>query len=133
MSIALYIIVGLFRTRRGSNEAAIKYLITGAFASAFLLYGIALVFGVSGTTKMFKIASVLSNTTSISGSVIMILGTLLIISGFAFKLAFAPFHMWTPDVYQGAPTPLTGFMSVAVKGAGFAAFIAFRLLGGRQN
>jgi NADH-quinone oxidoreductase subunit N len=123
MSIALYITVGLFRTRRESNEAAIKYLIMGAFASAFLLYGIALIYGATGTTKIGFLISSMTSTPYLCGSVMMILGMIFIVVGFSFKLAFVPFHMWTPDVYQGAPTPLTGFMSVAVKGAAYAALI----------
>lgn len=121
MSIPLYIMVGLFRTRKESNEAAIKYLIMGAFATAIVLYGIALAFGATGTTKLAGISQALSSGQTAGQSVIFLLSMLLIIVGFAFKLALAPFHMWTPDVYQGAPTPLTGFMSVAVKGAAYAA------------
>jgi NADH-quinone oxidoreductase subunit N len=124
MSIALYIMVGLFRTRKESNEAAIKYLIMGAFTTAFILYGIALMFGATGTTKLAGIAQALEAGRVQTQSVIFLLAMILIIVGFAFKLALAPFHMWTPDVYQGAPTPLTGFMSVAVKGAAYAALIA---------
>jgi NADH-quinone oxidoreductase subunit N len=124
MSIALYIMVGLFRTRKESNEAAIKYLIMGAFTTAFILYGIALVFGAAGTTRLAGIAQALASGRAMAQSVIFLLAMILIIVGFAFKLALAPFHMWTPDVYQGAPTPLTGFMSVAVKCAAYAALIA---------
>ncbi len=123
MSIALYILVGLFRTRKYSNEAAIKYLIMGAFATGFLLYGIALIYGVTGTTSLPKILSVFWSDASLASSPLLMLGVLLLIVGFSFKLAFVPFHMWTPDVYQGAPTPLTAFMSVAVKAAAFAAFL----------
>jgi NADH-quinone oxidoreductase subunit N len=127
MSIALYIMVGLFRTRRESNEAAIKYLIMGAFASAFILYGIALIYGVTGSTNIVILINTLQFSLTAGASVMTLLGMLLIVSGFAFKLAFVPFHMWTPDVYQGAPTPLTGFMSVAVKAAAYCAFITVLL------
>jgi len=124
MSIPLYIMVGLFRTTKESNEAAIKYLLMGAFTTAFILYGIALVFGATGTTKLSGIAQALASGRAIAQSVIFLLAMILILVGFAFKLALAPFHMWTPDVYQGAPTPLTGFMSVSVKCAAYAALIA---------
>jgi NADH-quinone oxidoreductase subunit N len=124
MSIPLYIMTGLFRTKKESNEAAIKYLIMGAFSTAFILYGIALMFGAVGTTKYIGIAQAISAGDTVSQSAIFLLSLILIIVGFSFKLAIAPFHMWTPDVYQGAPTPLTGFMSVAVKGAAYAALFS---------
>lgn len=123
MSIPLYIMAGLFRTKKESNEAAIKYLIIGAFSTAFILYGIALLFGAAGTTNFNGIIKAAAGG-GLSHSVIFLLSMILLIVGFGFKLALAPFHMWTPDVYQGAPTPFTGFMSVAVKGAAYAAFFS---------
>lgn len=124
MSIPLYIMTGLFRTKKESNEAAIKYLIMGAFSTAFILYGIALMFGTAGTTKYAGISQAISAGDAVSQSAIFMLSLILVIVGFSFKLAIAPFHMWTPDVYQGAPTPFTGFMSVAVKSAAYAALLS---------
>jgi len=124
MSIPLYIMAGLFRTRKESNEAAIKYFIMGAFSTAFILYGIALMFGVTGTTKFSGISQSIAVVEGTLQSAVFLLSMILIVIGFAFKLALAPFHMWTPDVYHGAPTPLTGFMSVAVKGAVYAALFS---------
>ncbi|MBN2135577.1 MAG: NADH-quinone oxidoreductase subunit N [Acidobacteria bacterium] len=127
MSIALYIIVGLFRTRKYSNEAAIKYFIMGSFASAFLLFGIALIYGITGSTKLNIIAEFLGNNADVLSSPLLMVSVILLISGFAFKLGLVPFHMWTPDVYQGAPTTLTAFMSVAVKGAALCVLITVLL------
>ncbi len=118
LSIPLYVLTGLNRARQESGEAALKYFLLGAFASAFFLYGIALTYGATGTTNLAGIVSFLGSASA--GSYLYIgLGLLLI--GFAFKVALVPFHMWVPDVYQGAPTSVTAFMSVGAKAAGFAA------------
>ena len=118
LSIPLYVLTGLNRARQESGEAALKYFLLGAFASAFFLYGIALTYGATGTTNLAGIVSFLGSA-SAGAYLYIALGLLLI--GFAFKVALVPFHMWVPDVYQGAPTSVTAFMSVGAKAAGFAA------------
>jgi NADH-quinone oxidoreductase subunit N len=121
LSIALYIVCGYARGETRSQEAAAKYLLVGGFASAFVLYGMALIYGGAGTTLIPDIATVLQ--ASSSGNPLILLGIVLMGVGFAFKISAAPFHMWTPDVYQGAPIPVTAFMSVGTKAAGFAMVI----------
>src|SRR3984893_16095217 len=121
LSIALYISCAFARDESRSQEAGAKYLLVGGFASAFVLYGMALVCGASGTTLIPKIATVLGS--SASSNPLLILGIVLMGVGFAFKVSAAPFHMWTPDVYQGAPIPVTAFMSVGTKAAAFAMII----------
>lgn len=123
LSIALYALAGLFRNQTGSNEAGLKYFLLGAFSTGFLLYGMALVYGVTGSTQITEIATFLGENTANYQNPMMIAGMLLLGTGFLFKIAAAPFHMWTPDVYQGAPTPVTAFMSVAPKAAAFAALV----------
>ena len=122
LSIALYILSGFARTEERSQEAGLKYLLLGGFASAFMLYGMALVYGETGHTRLDQIQQALTagqGTTDI----LFLVGVGLIFVGFAFKVSAAPFHFWTPDVYQGAPTSVTTFMSVATKVAAFAAII----------
>jgi len=121
LSLALYIMCGFVRTDFRSQEAAAKYLLVGGFASAFVLYGMALVYGGSGTTVIPDIAQRLSSQST--GNPLILLGILLMGVGFAFKVSAAPFHMWTPDVYQGAPIPVTAFMSVGTKAAAFAMIV----------
>src|SRR3989449_2051264 len=121
LSIALYIMCGFVRTDFRSQEAAAKYLLVGGFASAFVLYGMALVYGGAGTTVIPDIAQRLSATSATNP--LILLGILLMGVGFAFKVSAAPFHMWTPDVYQGAPIPVTAFMSVGTKAAAFAMIV----------
>jgi NADH-quinone oxidoreductase subunit N len=121
LSIALYIACGYARTDLRSQEAAAKYLLIGGFASAFVLYGMALIYGGAGTTLLPDIAKNL--TSSASGNPLILLGILLMGVGFAFKVSAAPFHMWTPDVYQGAPIPVTAFMSVGTKAAAIAMIV----------
>ena len=118
MSVAVYVLAGYDRFRRSSAEAALKYFLIGAFASGFLLYGIALVFGATGTTNLRLVAERLGPgpLAPMPG-----LGLGLLLVGFGFKVSAVPFHMWAPDVYDGAPTPVTGFMAAGVKAAGFAA------------
>ncbi len=118
MSIGVYVLAGFDRRDVFSGEAALKYFLIGAFASAFLLYGIALVYGATASTSLSEAALRFGQgTMPLMGS----LGLALLLIGFGFKVAAVPFHMWTPDVYEGAPTPVTGFMATGVKVAGFAA------------
>ncbi|TAN34779.1 NADH-quinone oxidoreductase subunit N [bacterium] len=121
VSIALYIACGFARGEHRSQEAAAKYLLVGGFASAFVLYGMALVYGGAGTTLIPDIATRLGS--SAAGNPLILLGIMLMGVGFAFKVSAAPFHMWTPDVYQGAPIPVTAFMSVGTKAAAFAMIV----------
>jgi NADH-quinone oxidoreductase subunit N len=122
MSIAVYVLAGLNRRSQGSAEAAIKYFLLGAFSTAFLLYGIALVYGATGAMNLTVIAERVS-TYQLAESPMLLAGIALLLVGFGFKVAAAPFHMWAPDVYEGAPTPVTGYMAAAVKAAAFAAFV----------
>ena len=110
MSIPLYILAGMDLRRRESGEAAMKYFVLGAFSSAIFVYGIALVYGATGSTNLPQIASYLS-TNIITSNGVLLAGLGLLLVGFGFKVSAVPFHMWTPDVYQGAPTPATGFMT----------------------
>jgi len=120
LSLSLYILTGI-TGRRGSNEAAMKYFLLGAVSSAFFLYGVAMAYGAANTTSITGLATALSGHTGSSG--LALLAFALLIVGFGFKVSAAPFHMWTPDVYQGAPTPVTAFMSAATKAAAFFALI----------
>lgn len=120
-SICLYILSGFLRPREPSEESALKYFLIGAFASGFLLYGIALTFGATGVTGLAAIGSFIASEGLRTPMLLMGLG--LIIVGFGFKIAMAPFHMWTPDVYEGAPTTVTAFMAAGTKTAGFAALL----------
>ncbi|MCX6825857.1 MAG: NADH-quinone oxidoreductase subunit N [candidate division Zixibacteria bacterium] len=119
MSVPLYVMAGFARRDPLSNEAGIKYFIMGAFATGFLLYGIALIYGASGTTNLRQIVADFGFLQTHSALPLYI-GAGLVLVGFGFKVAAVPFHMWVPDVYQGAPTPITAFFSVAPKAAGFA-------------
>ncbi len=121
MSITLYIMVGFKRFEARSIESSAKYFVLGAFSSGILLYGISLLFGVAGSTRLSEISSAM-NEQSLSDPLVLI-SLMLIIVGFGFKVAAVPFNMWTPDVYQGAPTSVTAFMAVASKAASFAAFL----------
>ena len=122
MSIAVYVLAGLFREDPRSNEAALKYLVLGAFASGFLLFGMAFLYGAAGgTLYLNELARKLATFAALTKP-LTLLGLALIIVGFGFKVASVPFHMWTPDVYEGAPTNVTAFMAVGVKAAAFAAF-----------
>ena len=120
-SIALYVACGFARADSRSQESAAKYLLVGGFASAFVLYGMALVYGASGTTLIPEIAKNIAS--SPASDPLLLLGILMMGVGFAFKVSAAPFHMWTPDVYQGAPIPVTAFMSVGTKAAAFAMIV----------
>ncbi|OGO41430.1 MAG: NADH-quinone oxidoreductase subunit N, partial [Chloroflexi bacterium RBG_16_58_8] len=120
-SISLYVLVGFLKDRK-STEASLKYLLLGAIASAVLLYGMALVFGFTGQTQLGAIAQSLQSMTKESAlaSPALLTGIVMMIAGFGFKIAAVPFQMWVPDVYEGAPTPVTAYLSVASKSAGFA-------------
>jgi len=118
LSLPLYVLAGFARPRPESEEAAMKYFLLGAFASSFLVYGIALVFGATGTTNLAGIAGELSG-----GAGLLLVGAVLVLVGLGFKVAAVPFHMWTPDVYQGAPSAVVAFMSVGAKAGGFAALL----------
>ncbi|MGI8924813.1 MAG: NADH-quinone oxidoreductase subunit N [Fimbriimonadales bacterium] len=127
LSIALYVLSGLSSKERKSQESALKYFLLGAFASGFLLYGIALVYGATGSTHIGSIAALMQMGDAVDPVNVKLLygGLGLILVGFGFKTALVPFHMWTPDVYQGAPTSVTGFMAAAVKIAAFAGLARF--------
>jgi NADH-quinone oxidoreductase subunit N len=122
MSISIYVLAGLKRSDPRSNEAAIKYFLLGAFSTGFLLYGIALIYGATGTIKLEPIRVALSHGVGLTSPMLM-LGVAMLLIGFGFKIAAVPFHMWTPDVYEGAPTPITAFMATGVKLAAFAGFM----------
>jgi len=119
LSLSIYVLTGITRRDRRSNEAAIKYFVQGAFATGFLLYGMALLHGATGTVHLADIAARLEHMPSFPP--LAVAGVALLIAGFAFKVGAAPFHYWVPDVYEGAPTVVTSFMSVAVKAAGIGA------------
>jgi len=127
LSIPIYVLVGFHRHRMSSIEGALKYFLLGAFASGFLLYGIALIYAVAGTTKLPVLATMLYDA-RLAGNPLFLAGAGLLLVGLAFKVSLVPFHMWTPDAYEGAPTLVTAFMSAAVKAAAFAALIRFLLL-----
>jgi NADH-quinone oxidoreductase subunit N len=119
MALSTYVLAGFLRHDRRSNEAAMKYFLLGAFSSAILLYGISMIYGLSGTTDISRLA-VLLTSPEVKTSQALIFAVILFVVAFGFKIAAAPFHMWAPDVYEGAPTPVTAFMSVGPKAAAFA-------------
>jgi NADH-quinone oxidoreductase subunit N len=121
LSIPLYVLAAFARPRTDSEEAGIKYFLLGAFATGFVVYGITLVFGATGATGLSGIAAAIAAGTITK--YLLLIGAALILVGFSFKVAAVPFHMWTPDVYQGAPTSVTSFMAVGAKAAGFAALL----------
>ena len=117
MAISFYILTGFLKPSRRSNEAAVKYFLLGAFSLGILLYGMSLMYGLSGTTNLRAIATALVGQESDPR---LVLAVILVVAGMGFKIAAVPFHMWAPDVYEGAPTPITGFLSVGSKAASFA-------------
>ncbi|HEY6420157.1 MAG TPA: NADH-quinone oxidoreductase subunit N [Candidatus Binataceae bacterium] len=121
MSLSVYVLAGLARQDPRSTEASLKYFLLGAFSTGFLLYGIALIYGATGTISLGPIHAAL--TGDMMSNPLLLLGLGLMLIGFGFKVAAVPFHMWTPDVYEGAPTPITAFMAVGVKLAAFAGFL----------
>jgi len=120
-SIASYILAGFRRHAAESAESAMKYFLLGSFATAFFLYGVALLYGATGSTNVFRIAEVLNSSAHIEP--LAYVAVALIFTGLGFKVACAPFHIWTPDVYEGAPSPVVAFMSTAPKAAAFAVLI----------
>jgi NADH-quinone oxidoreductase subunit N len=121
-SLALYVLTGLRRHEFASTEGAFKYFVLGGFSSAFFLYGIAFTYGLAGSTHLDRVAAAIQ-AQALTGNPLLLVATGLLLVGFAFKVAAVPFHMWTPDAYEGAPTIVTGFMSTAVKASAFAAFV----------
>jgi NADH-quinone oxidoreductase subunit N len=122
LSIALYVLAGSHLRRTESQESALKYFVLGGFASALFLYGVALTYGATGSTNFDDITRYL-NSTVVFKNGLLVAGTILMIVGLGFKIAAVPFHMWTPDVYQGSPSPVTGFMAAGAKAAGFAGLL----------
>ncbi len=127
MSISSYILVGMKRKLAKANEAALKYFLLGAFSTGFLLYGISMLYGATGSTLLPEIIAEIQRNGA--GNSLVVVGMALVIVAMSFKIAVVPFHMWTPDVYTGAPTPVTGFLSGAAKAAGFAVFVRVLLTG----
>lgn len=126
LSLSTYVMAGLRKSDLRSNESAMKYFILGSFASAFLLYGMALTYGATGTTNITEIAASIANP---NFPALLLVGGAMMIIGFGFKAAAVPFHVWTPDVYEGAPTPVTAFMAAGPKASAFASFIRVFVLG----
>ncbi len=126
LSIATYVMAGFRKSDLKSNESAIKYFILGSFASAFLLYGMALIYGATGSTNITEIAAKVADP---NFPALLLIGAAMLIIGFGFKVATVPFHIWTPDVYEGAPSPVTGFMAAGPKAAAFASFLRVFVLG----
>ncbi len=125
VSLGSYVMVGYLSTERQSNEASLKYILFGAVSTGAMLYGITLLFGLTGTTKMFAVREVLAQGVGGENALLLLVTSVLIFAGFGFKTAAVPFHFWCPDVYTGAPTPVTAFLSVAPKAAGFAVLVRF--------
>lgn len=123
MSIAIYVLAGIMRKDPRSVESAMKYFILGAFATGFFLYGVALIYGSTGSFSLKGIASYLSASGGNARTPMLMMGVALLTIGFGFKIATVPFHMWTPDVYEGAPTSITAFMATGVKAAAFAGLV----------
>jgi NADH-quinone oxidoreductase subunit N len=121
VSIVSFILAGYLKTQVRSTEASLKYVIYGAFSSGIMLYGFSLLFGLTGTTKLFEIRESLAVLDG--GTLTLTVATIMIMAGFGYKISAVPFHFWTPDVYEGAPTPITAFLSVGPKAAGFALLI----------
>ena len=128
LSIALYVLAGSHLRRAESQEAALKYFVLGGFSSAVFLYGIALTYGATGSTNLTEIANYLAGNIILNNG-LLVGGLALMLVGLGFKIAAVPFHVWTPDVYQGAPSPVTGFMAAAAKAAGFSALLRIMLTG----
>lgn len=127
LSIPIYVLAGIARPQAQSEEAALKYFLLGTFSSGFVLYGIALIFAATAHTDLPGIYTAVNN--GLPNAVLFLVGAALLLVGFGFKMGAVPFHMWVPDVYQGAPTPVSGFMSVGVKAAGLAALLRVFITG----
>lgn len=126
LSVPLYIMAGMAAPQRESEEASLKYFLLGAFSTGIVVYGVAMVFGATGTTSLVEIVAVV--TAGSANLTLLLVGAALLLIGLGFKVAVVPFHMWTPDVYQGAPTPATAFMAVGAKAGGFAALLRIFVL-----
>jgi NADH-quinone oxidoreductase subunit N len=122
LSIGVYVLTGMRRDRLASSEGAFKYFLLGAFSSAFFLYGVALTYALTGSTRLERIGVYMA-AEAMNQTPMMLVALAMLVVGFAFKISAVPFHMWTPDAYEGAPAIVTGFMSTAVKAAAFAAFV----------
>ncbi len=130
VSVTSYVMVGYLKNDRQSNEASLKYFLFGAVSTGAMLYGITLLFGLTGTTKMAAIRDAIATGAGAGGnSLLLLVATAMLLAGFGFKTAAVPFHFWCPDVYTGAPTPVTAFLSVAPKAAGFAILVRFFFTG----
>src|SRR5207244_5554959 len=128
LSLAVYVLTGIRRDSPAATEAALKYFLLGAFSSAFFLYGIAFTYGVTGSTRLDRVGSLIA-AQAMAPTPMQLLAVGLLLVGFSFKVSAVPFHMWTPDAYEGAPPAVTGFMSTGVKAAAFAAFVRVFLAG----
>ncbi|HLO02342.1 MAG TPA: NADH-quinone oxidoreductase subunit N [Symbiobacteriaceae bacterium] len=131
-SISSYVLAGMLRKDAKSNEAGMKYFLNGALASAVLLFGLSLVYGATGSTNLVDVASAITGKLAMTDAnwmPLLVTGTIFMAGGFAFKISAAPMHFWAPDVYEGSPTPVTGFFSVAPKGAAFAAIVRIFVIG----
>jgi NADH-quinone oxidoreductase subunit N len=126
MAISFYILAGFIKPNQRSNEAAVKYFLLGAFSLGILLYGMSIMYGLSGTTALRAMSPVLSGQVR---DPMLRLAVILVVAGVGFKIAAVPFHMWAPDVYEGAPTPITAFLSVGSKAASFAMLLRIFLEG----
>lgn len=126
VSIPSYVLTGYLYQNRKATEASLKYLLYGAFSSGLMLFGVSIIYGLTGTTKLSGIATLLSSGNA-EHTMLLMVTSMLVFAGYAYKLAAAPFHFWAPDVYEGAPTPITAWLSVASKAAGIAAFVRFLL------
>src|SRR5256712_6108679 len=122
LSLAVYVLTGIRRDSAAGAEGAFKYFLLGAFSSAFFLYGIAFTYGLTGSTRLDRVGSLIASQ-AMAPTPMQLLAVGLLLVGFAFKVSAVPFHMWTPDAYEGAPAAVTGFMSTGVKAAAFAAFV----------
>src|SRR5262247_1743949 len=126
MAVSFYILAGFIKPSQRSNEAAVKYFLLGAFSLGILLYGMSLMYGLSGTTNLRVMSPAFD---MIAGDKRLVLAVILVVAGVGFKIAAVPFHMWAPDVYEGAPTPITAFLSVGSKAASFAMLLRIFLEG----
>ena len=128
-SISSYLLAGFYTGERRSSEAGMKYFVYGAFTTAVMLYGMSMIYGVTGQTNLYVIGDVFSGQQIAGVQPLLLLAAVLVVVGFAFKTSIVPYHFWAPDVYEGAPTPFTGFLSTASKAAGFAVFLRVFLAG----
>lgn len=128
-SISSYLLAGFYSGQRRSSEAGMKYFIYGAFTTAVMLYGMSMIYGVTGQTNLYVIGNLFSGGQIAAVQPLLLLAAVLVTVGFAFKTSIVPYHFWTPDVYEGSPTPFTGFLSTASKAAGFAVFLRVFMAG----